>query len=74
MKQGKASHSGMGSTKIEPRSHAVPPAYPARLGTMQGNHSDSGTHRVQKIPMYAGRGLKAPMVGTTIHKKGSQNG
>ena len=74
MKQGQANHSGMGSTKVEPKSRAVPPAYPARLGTMRGNHSDTGKHRVQKIPMYEGRGLKAPMKGVTVHPKGSQNG
>lgn len=73
MKQGRATHSGMGSTKTEPISRAVPPAYPARLGIMQGNHAtDGGTIRIQQIPMYAGRGLKAPMVGCTIHKAGSQ--
>lgn len=73
MRQGKASSSSVGSTKIEPRAHAVPPAYPARLGMMQGNHaSDNGTVRVQHVPMYEGRGLKAPMKGVTTHKAGSQ--
>lgn len=72
MKQGQATHSGSGSTKIEPRTHAVPPAYPARLGLMQGNHSDRGTTHVTKVPMYEGRGLEAPMVGVTTHKAGSQ--
>lgn len=73
MKQGRATHSGSGSTKIEPRSHAVPPAYPARLGTMQGNHAmENGTINVQRVPMYQGRGLTAPMQGTTVHHCGSQ--
>lgn len=72
MKQGRATHTGMGSTKIEPRSHAVPPAAPARMGIMQGNHADTGTIRVQKVPMYEGRGLEAPMRSTTTHKAGSQ--
>lgn len=72
MKQGRASHSSMGSTKVEPKSHAVPPAYPASLGIKRGNHSDEGTTRVKTIPMYEGRGLKAPMKGVTIHPKGSQ--
>ena len=74
MKQGRASTSVVGSTKVEPNSKAVPPAFPARMGVMQGNHSDTGKHRVQKIPMYEGRGLKAPMKGVTVHPKGSQNG
>ncbi len=73
MKQGRASHSGTASTKVEPKANAVPPAYPARMGTFQGNHSDEGkAGHVQKIPMYEGRGLKAPMKGTTSHPKGSQ--
>lgn len=72
MKQGRASHSSTGSTKVEPTSHAVPPAYPGRLGVMQGNHADTGTVRVQKIPMYEGRGIQAPMKKVTIHPKGSQ--
>lgn len=71
--QGRATTSRMGSTKTEPVSRAVSPAYPARLGTMQGNHAtDKGTVRVQHIPMYEGRGLKAPMAGVTVHPKGSQ--
>lgn len=72
MKQGRATHSGMGSTKTEPVSRAVPAAYPGRMGVMQGNHADTGTIRVQSIPMYEGRGLQAPMAACTIHKAGSQ--
>lgn len=72
MKQGRASSSSMGSTKVEPKSRAVPPAYPASLGIKVGNHSEEGTARVRKIPMYEGRGLKAPMVGVKTYPKGSQ--
>ena len=72
MKQGRATHSGSGSTKSEPVSHAVPAAYPARLGVMQGNHADTGKVHVTKVPMYEGRGLAAPSCKTTIHPKGSQ--
>lgn len=74
MKQGRASSSKMGSTKVEPTSHAVPPAYPSLLGMQRGNHAMDceGTVRVQKIPMYAGRGLEAPMKKVTTHKAGSQ--
>ncbi len=74
MRQGRASHSNVASTKVEPTPKAVPPAYPGRLGIMQGNHStDKGTVRIQHIPIYQGRGLKAPMVGVSVHKKGSQS-
>lgn len=62
----------MGSTKIEPRSHAVSPAAIARMGNMIGNHADCGTIHATQIPMYEGRGLEAPMVGVTTHKAGSQ--
>ena len=74
MKQGHATHSGSGSTKPATVSHAVPAAYPARLGVMQGNHStDKGTIHVQKIPMYEGRGIQAPSKKVTVHPKGSQS-
>lgn len=72
MKQGQAQTSKMGSTKVEPTSHAVSTAYAAGMGIMKGNHSDMGTTRVVKVPMYEGRGLKAPMAGVTSHKAGSQ--
>lgn len=74
MKQGKATTSKMGSTKTEPRSHAVPPAYAAGIGIKQGNHAADGGHTVRhtSVPMYEGRGLKAPSVGTTSYTKGSQ--
>ena len=73
MKQGRASHSGMGGTKIEPRSHGVNPAYPAILGSMKGNHSMEGdTPRTEVVPMTQGRGLKAPMAKETQHHCGSQ--
>ena len=74
MKQGRATHSGSGSTKIEPRSKAISPSAVSQIGIKQGNHaSDSGhTARVKKIPMYEGRGLEAPMKGKTSHNKGSQ--
>lgn len=72
MRQGRATHSGMGSTKTEPRSHTVPPAYPASLGNMVGNHADAGMVTVQKVPMYTGSGPHAPSGSTTIHRGGSQ--
>jgi len=62
----------MGSTKVEPKSHAVDPCYPANLGLARGNHYEDGTVRVNKIPIYEGRGLEAPMKKVTIHPKGSQ--
>jgi len=73
MKQGRADHSGMGSTKIEPRSTAVNPHYPGQLGEHMGNHADRGdTPRTGAVPMTEGRGLKAPMIGSTTHHSGSQ--
>lgn len=74
MKQGKATTSKMGSTKTEPRSHAVPPAYAAGIGVKQGNHAADGGHTIRhtSVPMYEGRGLQAPMTNVTSHKSGSQ--
>lgn len=67
MKQGQATTSRMGSTKTEPVSHAVNPGAVADLGNKQRYAPGNGP-----IPLYSGRGLKAPMVGTTTHKAGSQ--
>lgn len=63
--QGRASSSKSGQTKTEPVSKAVDPGYPAQLG----NHV--GVARAIES-MYEGRRLKAPMVGQTNHKSGSQ--
>lgn len=74
MRQGRASHSGTGATKVEPNPKGVSPAAVSRIGLKQGDHAmDHGTVRVKHIPLYEGRGLKAPMVGVTVHKKGSQS-
>ena len=64
MKQGQASTSTMGSTKVEPKSHAVNVPYVAECGIQ--------TVRAVQVPMYEGRGLEAPMVGSETHKSGSQ--
>ncbi len=64
MKQGQASSSIVGSTKIEPRSHAINPEAVANIGVQH--------HYTTSVPMYEGRGLKAPMVGETSHPSGSQ--
>lgn len=64
MKQGQASTSHIGSTKVEPRSRAVNPAAAAEEGIIE--------HRHTSLPLYEGRGLEAPMRGSTIHHCGSQ--
>lgn len=65
MKQGQATTSGMGSTKREPIAHAVSVPAVANIGNAQIYGSTS-------VPIYAGRDLEAPMVGTDIHETGSQ--
>lgn len=50
--------------KVEPQSHAVSVPAVAELGILES--------RTKKIPLYEGRGLEAPMVGSTNHKHGSQ--
>lgn len=64
MKQGHATESRSGSTKTEPISKAVNPAYVAQLGIKERN--------ITAVPMYEGRGLEAPKVTSTNHKSGSQ--
>lgn len=64
MKQGQATTSRVGSTKQEPRSQAVNPGAASSIGLQEV--------RTRSEPLYEGRGLKAPMVGTSIHKCGSQ--
>lgn len=63
MKQG-TGNSRMGDMKVEPKSRAVNP----------GAVSDLGVHqiRTRSEPLYAGRGYKAPMVGASTSKSGSQ--
>lgn len=64
MKQGKATTSVVGSTKQEPVSKAVNVKAAANIGLAAGKGPPT--------PMYEGRGLKAPMAGTSTHKAGSQ--
>lgn len=52
------------STKVEPKSNAVNPAAVAEIGVHQV--------RSTSLPLYEGRGLEAPMQGTTVHHSGSQ--
>jgi hypothetical protein len=63
MKQGHANSSKMAGTKVEPIPHAVSPEYTDQLGQALN---------YKKKEVYEGRGLKAPMVGTTTHHCGSQ--
>lgn len=63
MKQG-TGHTTSTAHKTEPVSTAINPAAVAEIGVHQVRHT--------QVPMYEGRGLKAPMVGSTIHHCGSQ--
>ena len=64
MKQGRATRDVSESSKTEPVSRGVNPAFTADIGIQQV--------RTNSIPMYEGRGLKAPMVSQVTHKAGSQ--
>ena len=64
MKQGQASTSVLGSTKVEPKAHAVNPGAVSEMGMQVIRHS--------QIPIYEGRGLEAPMAGCESHAAGSQ--
>lgn len=63
MKQGTV-NSKMGDTKREPIAHAVNVAAVSEIGIHQV--------RSTSLPLYEGRGLEAPMQGTTNHPTGSQ--
>lgn len=63
MKQGTA-NSHPGDQKREPIAHAVSPAAVSDIGI----HQARGT----SLPLYTGRGLEAPMQGSTNHPTGSQ--
>ena len=63
MKQGQGT-SKSGDQKREPIAHKVNVTAVAELGI----HQVRGT----SVPLYAGRGLEAPMQGTTNHPSGSQ--
>jgi hypothetical protein len=65
MKQGRASSSKVTSTKVEPKAHAINPGAVSRMGIEPGPFT-------KPKQLYEGRGLEAPMVGTTSHKAGSQ--
>ena len=61
--QGRATTSFVGSTKVEPKAHAVSVKAVSELGI----------HQVPSTTvLYEGRGLEAPMVGTTQYEHGSQ--
>jgi hypothetical protein len=64
MPQGQATTSRAGSTKVEPTAKAVNLSAVAEIGVHEVRHTS--------VPLYEGRGLEAPMVGTDIHKSGSQ--
>jgi len=65
MKQGKADRNVKESWKTEPVSHAVSPNFVSDIGTIQVRNGGS-------LPMYEGRGIKAPMVSQKTSNKGSQ--
>jgi hypothetical protein len=63
MKQG-MSKTTIAGTKTEPVSQGVNPGAVADIGLQKV--------RTTSRPMYEGRGLEAPMVGSTSHKSGTQ--
>lgn len=72
MKQGRASFTGPADQKQEPISHAVNPGYAGNIGQKFGNHAEDGSFAPRITPEDAGRGYRAPGIGTTTHKNGSQ--
>lgn len=64
MKQGRANRDVMESSKTEPVSRGVNKSFVSDIGLQQV--------RTSSVPMYEGRGLKAPMVSQKTSNKGSQ--
>lgn len=71
MKQG-TSHQSNSGRKVEPSSKGINPGYADSLGQHFGNHSERGDFTLRITPEDAGRGYRAPGIGTTSHKHGSQ--
>lgn len=65
MKQGRASHSNVASTKVEPRSHAVEECTVADIGLQH-------VYTAPPEPLYKGRGFEAPKASSETHHCGSQ--
>lgn len=63
MKQGPSNSTNSGR-KREPVAYAVNPAAVSEIGVQQ--------IRATSLPLYEGRGLEAPMQGTTNYECGSQ--
>lgn len=72
MKQGQASRSGPGCQKTEPVPQAINPGYAGNIGSHFGNHAECGDFTPRITPEDAGRGYRAPGIGSTSHKGGSQ--
>lgn len=71
-KQGRADIKGPYDQKVEPNPKAVNPGAVSYLGNKLGSHSDKGDGTPNYTPWDAGRGYRAPGIGTTTHGKGSQ--
>jgi hypothetical protein len=75
MKQGRADSSGPRDQKVEPTSRGVNPGAVSYLGAKLGNHvMDDGVvgNSGGATPWDAGRGYRAPGIGSKSHKNGSQ--
>lgn len=71
--QGRATRSGPGSQKVEPSPQGVNPGAVSYLGEKLGNHTTEGDTTSGGItPWDAGRGYRAPGIGSKAHKSGSQ--
>lgn len=65
MKQGRASHSNVASTKREPISHEVDVCAVADIGLQH-------VYTAPPEPLYKGRGYEAPAINSETHHCGSQ--
>jgi len=72
-KQGRADMKGQYAHKVEPTPRGVNPGAVSYLGNHLGNHTtDDGDFTLRSTPWDAGRGYRAPGIGSKTHKNGSQ--
>lgn len=70
--QGRADRFGPAGQKIDPRPQAINPGGVSQIGISIGDHSEKGDTNYRGESMNAGRGYRAPSIGSKTHNSGSQ--
>lgn len=70
--QGRADRHGPYGQKVEPNPKAVDPGWVSQIGTSIGNHAERTETDYRGESKDAGRGYRAPSIGSKTHRGGSQ--